>query len=147
LVFNIRRISSLANAPAPSSATPQSQETEKQKIISSIQRDIIRPIVACCLTFGLDDAIDSNINEAFGVLASPGCGGITGWAQAYYYCHGTEASFRYGNSLALINRLTPNSVWTISREYTAWRLLTISSILRMCLAIDGKFLVSYALLF
>jgi hypothetical protein len=78
LVFNIRRISSLANAPAASSATPQSQEMEKQKIMSSIQRDIIRPIVACCLTFGLDDAIDSTINEAFGVLTSPGCGGITG---------------------------------------------------------------------
>ncbi|PVF99519.1 hypothetical protein CPB86DRAFT_783642 [Serendipita vermifera] len=120
LVFNIRRLS-LASANTTTNTPSPAKEMEKQKIISSIQRDLMKPVVACCLTFGLDESIDSTINEAFEVLASPGCGGVVG----------------YGNSLALINRLAPNSVWTISREYTAWRLLTISSVLRMCLAIDG----------
>jgi hypothetical protein len=78
-VLDIRHLSSQAKPP-PSAPTAGDQVVTSAQVNSaaaSRQLDLLRPLVASLLTFGLDESIDTSIREAFTVSSAPNFCGIS----------------------------------------------------------------------
>lgn len=77
-VLDIRHISSQAKS-TPSAPTTGEQTFTSAQVNSAAalrQLDLLKPLVASLLTFGLDESIDTSIREAFVVSAAPNFCGI-----------------------------------------------------------------------
>jgi hypothetical protein len=72
-VLDIRHISSQAKptAGAPIADEQKALAAKMTSAAASKQLDLLQPLVASLLTFGLDESIDTSIREAFGVSAAP----------------------------------------------------------------------------
>ncbi|KAG8813034.1 hypothetical protein FRC17_001701, partial [Serendipita sp. 399] len=113
LVLNLRNLifssdASLASNTT-STTTPRSNEL-----------GVFGNLAACCHTFDMEENIDTMVRDAFEILPIMAFGGICG----------------YGGATSLVNA-SAASVWTISKDYTALRLLSICSILRFSMNVDN----------
>ncbi|KIM30119.1 hypothetical protein M408DRAFT_101314 [Serendipita vermifera MAFF 305830] len=119
LVLDIRHISSQAKlAPSvPAPANPPVEPTKVTPAATAKQMDLLRPLVSSLLTFGMEESIDTSIRDAFEISASSNFCGMCS----------------FGGTSSLVNERSPLGVWGVSSDYTSWRLLAISTILRTSL--------------
>jgi len=142
-VLDIRQISSLSSqSKSIINAAPAGDEmTLQERVMASKKIDILRPLVASFLTFGLDESIDSSIQDAFGIYPAPTFCGICRSVMTETMRYPTDiVGFSFGGTSSLVNHRTPSAVWSVSGEYTSWRLLAICSILRASLGSQGDVL-------
>ena len=100
---------------------------------------IIQPLLASLLTTGLDYSADVICRETLGIVGDYLPSGLV-WSVSPISRLCVEAHVFSSNrgALSIVNGARPDAVWRISPEATAWRLLAICALLRVCLGLEGK---------
>lgn len=100
---------------------------------------IIQPLLASLLTTGLDCSADVICRETLGIVGDHFPSGLV-WSVLPGSHPRIEVDVSNSNrgALSIINGVRPDAVWRISPEVTAWRLLAICTLLRVCLGLESK---------
>jgi len=100
---------------------------------------IIQPLLASLLTMGLDYSADTICRETLGIVGDNLPSGLV-WSVSLcsYLCAEAHVFSSHRGALSIVNGVRPDAVWRISPEVTAWRLLAICTLLRVCLGLESK---------
>jgi hypothetical protein len=99
---------------------------------------IIQPLLASLLTMGLDYSTDTICRETLGIVGDYLPSGLV-WSVSLGSKRCVAHNlFSHRGALSIVNGVRPDAVWRISPEVTAWRLLAICTLLRLCLGLESK---------
>jgi len=132
VVLNKTRAAEQADFVDPNKSAASSTTSKRQF-------RIIQPLLASLLTMGLDHSADTICRETLGIVGDYLPSGIV-WSVSLgsHLCVEAHVFCSHRGALSIINGGRPDAVWRISPEVTAWRLLAICTLLRVCLGLESK---------
>lgn len=132
IVFNKTRVTEQADFVEPNRSIASSTTSKKHF-------RIIQPLLASLLTTGLDYSADIIGRETLGIVGDHLPSGLV-WS-VFSWSHPHIDAHVFGSNrgaLSIVNGVRPDAVWRISPEVTAWRLLAICTLLRVCLGLESE---------